>query len=277
MEKIKYIIMQHEFLNLEDAEKLNKLIENSETFFVGVYTNELLETLYPGDSPVFSYEHRALLYENIKGVLGTFKVDSLDKNVIKENLLKAYNNYKKEIKDQKEESSPKYKIGYISGVFDLCHFGHIKHLSIAKKQCEKLIVGVKSDKFSETYKNKRNIMKEKQRLNIIKLLKFVDYAVLTDELCEPSQEIIDKFGKPDVVFVGSDFFRKEKMTPERKEYFEEVKKRYNCSTTPRSRESEAKISSSVFVKKVKQQKACKYPEKTTSINTLITDDDERDI
>ncbi len=38
------------------------------------------------------------------------------------------------------------KIGFTSGAFDLMHAGHVDYLEKAKIECDKLIVGINTDK-----------------------------------------------------------------------------------------------------------------------------------
>ena len=94
-------------------------------------------------------------------------------------------------------------IGYTSGVFDLFHVGHVKVLKKAKSLCDKLIVGVSTDRVVKKYKNKYPIIKYKERVEIIKSIKYVDYVV--------PQNSLNKFDnwkklKYDLMFVGDDWF-----------------------------------------------------------------------
>lgn len=95
-----------------------------------------------------------------------------------------------------------YKLGYTTGVFDLFHVGHLNILRRAKEQCEFLIVGVSTDELVQDYKNKRPVIKHKERIEIIEGIKYVDKVV--------SQTNRNKFLaweelKFDVMFVGDDW------------------------------------------------------------------------
>lgn len=95
-----------------------------------------------------------------------------------------------------------YKIGYTQGVFDMFHIGHLNLLRRAKEQCETLIVGVNTDELVKNYKHKYPVVHEDERLEIIKSIRFVDKALLTDTL--------DKVGictklHFDAIFIGSDW------------------------------------------------------------------------
>lgn len=63
-----------------------------------------------------------------------------------------------------------------SGYFDILHIGHIHYLTEAKKLGEKLIVIVNNDKQSRLKKG-FVVMTQKERMEIIKALKPVDYVM----------------------------------------------------------------------------------------------------
>lgn len=78
-----------------------------------------------------------------------------------------------------------YKIGYTTGVFDLFHAGHVEFLKLAKSQCHYLIVGICSDNLVMQLKNRKPVFSEKDRLEILSGIKFVDYSFIkytTDKL-----------------------------------------------------------------------------------------------
>ena len=97
--------------------------------------------------------------------------------------------------------SKKYKIVLAHGSFDLFHYGHLKHLQKAKRYGDKLIVSLTSDEFIRKGPN-RPIFKEKERLEIVKSLKFVDDAFISTE--ETAISSIKKI-KPDFYVKGNDY------------------------------------------------------------------------
>ena len=73
-------------------------------------------------------------------------------------------------------------IGYTAGAFDLFHIGHLNLLKRSKEQCDYLIVGVTSDKLIESTKGHSPIIPFVERLEIVKQCKYVDEAVIQDDL-----------------------------------------------------------------------------------------------
>ena len=78
------------------------------------------------------------------------------------------------------------------GVFDLLHTGHIKFLNKIKNKHNKLIVLLHSNRFVLSYKKKRPIIDEKDRLVMIQSLNIVDECFISDKDFI-SLEIIKKY------------------------------------------------------------------------------------
>ena len=72
----------------------------------------------------------------------------------------------------------KYKTGYIAGVFDLFHVGHLNLIRRAKALCEHLIVGVVVDEVSIASKGKAPHMPLAERVEIMKAIRYVDQVVV---------------------------------------------------------------------------------------------------
>ena len=114
----------------------------------------------------------------------------------------------------------KYKIGYTTGVFDMFHIGHLNILKRAKEQCEFLIVGVTTDELCLKRKNKKPIICESDRVEIVSAIKYVDKVVLQSDM-DKIKPVVEN--NVDVVFVGSDW----QGTPSWIAYEKEFKK-VNC-------------------------------------------------
>lgn len=71
----------------------------------------------------------------------------------------------------------KYKVGYVPGVYDLFHIGHLNLIRNCKKYCEYLIVGVLTDELVEFYKGKKPFIPFGERMEIIGALRDVDKVV----------------------------------------------------------------------------------------------------
>ena len=67
-------------------------------------------------------------------------------------------------------------IGYTCGVFDLFHVGHLNILKRAKSMCDRLIVGVSTDKCAQ-YKGRKPVIPYKQRAEIVRAIKYVDEVI----------------------------------------------------------------------------------------------------
>lgn len=73
-----------------------------------------------------------------------------------------------------------YGIGYVPGVFDLFHVGHLNLLRNSKSRCEYLIAGVLTDELAEYFKRQRPIIPYAQRAAIVEAITYVDRVVPVD-------------------------------------------------------------------------------------------------
>lgn len=75
------------------------------------------------------------------------------------------------------EMGKPYKIGYVPGVFDLFHVGHLNLLRNSKRRCEFLIAGVLTDELVEHFKGRKPLIPYEQRAAIVSAINFVDRVV----------------------------------------------------------------------------------------------------
>lgn len=95
------------------------------------------------------------------------------------------------------------KIVFTNGCFDLVHLGHIDYLGKAADLGDLLIVGINSDVSVKKLKGQsRPINDEKQRLELIASLLFVDAVILFNE--DTPYELI-RLIQPDVLVKGGDY------------------------------------------------------------------------
>ena len=99
-------------------------------------------------------------------------------------------------------SEKNYKIGYTTGVFDMFHIGHLNIIKRAKEQCDFLIVGVTTDELCEKRKQKKPVICEEDRVEIVESIKYVDKVVLQTDM-NKIKPVLEH--NVDAVFVGSDW------------------------------------------------------------------------
>lgn len=97
-----------------------------------------------------------------------------------------------------------YKKGYLAGVFDLFHIGHLNVIRNSKAHCDDLTVGVLTDELVEFYKKNPPFIPFEERIAIVESLSYVDRAVAV------TAETIDKVTAWnlyhfDVLFSGDDY------------------------------------------------------------------------
>ena len=105
-------------------------------------------------------------------------------------------------------------VGYTTGVFDLFHIGHLKLLKLAKEKCDFLIVGVTTDELV-SYKFKKAVIPFKERLAIVRAIKYVDKVVPQKTMNKIDAWEEFKFNK---MFVGDDWRGTEKWNAYEKEF-----------------------------------------------------------
>lgn len=96
-----------------------------------------------------------------------------------------------------------WKIGYISGCFDMFHIGHLNLIRRSKERCDRLIVGVLTDELVSQRKNKWPTIRLNERLEIIAALKYVDEVDITTEPLTHKLTALEKYGFG-VMFSGDD-------------------------------------------------------------------------
>jgi rfaE bifunctional protein nucleotidyltransferase chain/domain len=99
------------------------------------------------------------------------------------------------------------KLVFTNGCFDLIHGGHIEILKKAKKLGDALLVGVNSDLSIKKIKPAgRPILPEKERLDVLAALVYVDYLVLFDE---PDPLNLIRTIRPDILVKGGDWAKED--------------------------------------------------------------------
>ncbi len=98
----------------------------------------------------------------------------------------------------------KYHVGYIAGVFDLYHVGHLNMFRHAKEMCDYLIVGVVSDEGVKRFKKVQPFVPFAERIEMVASCRYVDEAVEIPYLFNGSQDAW-RMHHFDVQFSGSDY------------------------------------------------------------------------
>jgi rfaE bifunctional protein nucleotidyltransferase chain/domain len=99
------------------------------------------------------------------------------------------------------------KVIFTNGCFDILHAGHTRYLREAKKLGDVLILALNSDNSVRSIKGeKRPIVPEAERAEVVASLASVDYVTIFDELTP--LELIE-FLQPDVIVKGGDWAEKD--------------------------------------------------------------------
>lgn len=97
-----------------------------------------------------------------------------------------------------------YNVGYIAGVFDLFHIGHLNMFKRAKEQCRYLIVGVVSDEGVRLNKQAEPFVPFEERIEMVRSCRYVDEAVKLPLNFAGTRDMFKKYHF-EVQFSGSDY------------------------------------------------------------------------
>lgn len=98
-------------------------------------------------------------------------------------------------------------VGYVPGVFDMFHIGHLNILRRSREHCDRLIAGVVSDEACEAMKGYRPVVPFAERFEIVAANRFVDEVV--EDHSTDKREVWSAVNF-DVIFKGTDWAESEK-------------------------------------------------------------------
>jgi len=111
---------------------------------------------------------------------------------------------KRNVQESEKRIPKKYHVGYISGVFDLFHIGHLNMFKRAKQQCDYLIVGVVTDEGVRKLKKVEPFIPFVERIEMVRSCRYVDEAVEIPLQYNDTREAY-KLYHFDCQFSGSDY------------------------------------------------------------------------
>ena len=72
------------------------------------------------------------------------------------------------------------KVGYLAGVFDFCHKGHVSIIARSLELCDELVVAVVSDRYARKYKKQEIAHNEIERFKMLQQLNMDLTLVIVD-------------------------------------------------------------------------------------------------
>jgi D-beta-D-heptose 7-phosphate kinase/D-beta-D-heptose 1-phosphate adenosyltransferase len=95
------------------------------------------------------------------------------------------------------------KVVFTNGCFDILHVGHIRYLRKARSLGDILVVGLNTDRSVKEIKGeKRPIVPQEERAEVLAALEFVEYVVFFDE---PDPFALIEKVKPSILVKGADW------------------------------------------------------------------------
>lgn len=177
-----------------DPDKWGKDLEG-----ICIYPPDILNTLETATFKVIICirNYRTVMEQLVEMGITDFSV--YDCNLLYERPKKIIADFESDNKKEK-----KYNIGYIAGVFDLYHIGHLNLFKRAKEQCNYLIVGVVTDEGVVQKKHTMPYIPFEERIELVRSCRYVDEAVEIPLELYDTDEAYRRY-QFDVQFSGSDY------------------------------------------------------------------------
>lgn len=124
---------------------------------------------------------------------------------------------KEDLKEQKlMNNDERFGTGYLMGVFDLFHTGHLNLIKRAKERCDILIVGVLSDEIVYEQKGSYPVISLDDRMQMLEACRYVDRVIA---VTDPGLSKVAEWERIhfDCLFSGNDYEGNEMWEYERKE------------------------------------------------------------
>jgi glycerol-3-phosphate cytidylyltransferase len=93
-------------------------------------------------------------------------------------------------------------LGYVPGVFDMFHIGHLNILRRASEHCDRLMVALTTDDYALSRKGKLPVVPYAERLQIVSEIRYVDEVV---PQTNPDKIEAWEHHRYNAIFVGDDW------------------------------------------------------------------------
>ncbi len=93
-------------------------------------------------------------------------------------------------------------VGYVPGVWDMFHVGHLNILTRARPHCDRLVVGAVTDEVVQSAKSHPPVVPLAERMAVVAAMRLVDEVVV--DVSSDKTVMWDRLGF-DVIFKGDDW------------------------------------------------------------------------